>query len=175
MRGRPLASLVALLAFAMPVHAIPPPPPPPDPAVMAEAHGLAEELVALNDGDLRFRTRSAVAGEALGWLAIVHPDVREQAVLQRFTAAIHSRVDAVWLEERANLHVPLANQFRLLSATDLIAVRSFIASPAGQRFAQMLVDSYFGLVDRAASDVLYRRLFPELPGLLAAAQKPAAE
>ena len=175
MRGRSLANLVALLAFATPAHAIPPPPPPPDPTVMAEAHGLAKELVAPNDGDLRVRTRSAVAGEALGWLAIAHPDVREQHVLQAFVGVIHSRVDAVWPEERANIDVPLVNQFRLMSATDLAAVRRFIATPAGQQFAQMLVDSYFGLADRTASDVIYRRLFPELPKLLDAAQKQAAE
>jgi len=173
-RGRSFASLVALLAFAMPAHAIPPPPPPPDPAVMVEANGLARELVAPNDGDLRFRTRSAVAEEALGWLAVAHPDVREQAVLQAFIGAIHARVDAVWPEEQANIYMPLVNQFRLMSATDLAAVRRFIATPAGQQFAQMLVDSYFGLADRAASDVLYRRLFPELPAMLEAAQKQVA-
>ena len=175
MRGRSLVSLVALLAFAMPAHAIPPPPPPPDPAVMVEANGLAKELVAPNDGDLRFRTRSAVAREALGWLAVAHPDVREQSVLQALVGAIYSRVDAVWPEEQANIYVPLVNQFRLMSATDLAAVRRFIATPAGQQFAEMLVDSYFGLADRAASDVIYRRLFPELPTLLDAAQKQVAE
>lgn len=175
MRCRSFVSLVALLAFATPAFAIPPPPPPPDPAVMAEANGLAKELVAPNDGDLRFRTRSAVAREALGWLAVAHPDVRDQAVLQAFVGAIHSRVDAVWPEEQANIYVPLVNQFRLMSAADLAAVRRFIATPAGREFAEMLVDSYFGLADRAASDVVYRRLFPELPKLLGAAQKPAAE
>lgn len=175
MRGRLFASLAVLLFLAMPAHAIPPPPPPPDPAVMAEANGLAKELVAPNDGDLRFRTRSAVGKEALGWLAVVHPEVREQAVLQALIGAVHSRVDAVWAEEQANIYVPLVNQFRLMSATDLAEVRRFVATPAGQQFAQILVDSYFGLADRAASDVLYRRLFPELPAMLEAAQRHAAE
>lgn len=175
MRGRLFASLVAFLAFAMPAHAIPPPPPPPDPAVMAEANGLARELVAPNDGDLRFRTRSAVGKEALGWLAAVHPEVREQAVLHAFLGSVYSRVDAVWPEEQANIYVPLVNQFRLMSATDLAEVRRFVATPAGQQFAQMLVDSYFGLADNAASDVLYRRLFPELPAMLEAARRQAAE
>ncbi|OHD00773.1 MAG: hypothetical protein A2885_12705 [Sphingopyxis sp. RIFCSPHIGHO2_01_FULL_65_24] len=115
-----------------------------------------------------------MAEEALGWLAVAHPDVREQAVLQAFIGAIHARVDAVWPEEQANIYMPLVNQFRLMSATDLAAVRRFIATPAGQQFAQMLVDSYFGLADRAASDVLYRRLFPELPAMLEAAQKQVA-
>lgn len=175
MRGRLLASLIAVPAFAVPAQAIPPPPPASDPAVMAEANGLAQELLAPNADDLRFRTRSAVAGEALGWLAIVRPDIRDQAVFQAFTDAIYSRFDAVWPEERAKIYVPLGNQFRMMSATDLAAVRHFIATPAGQQFAQILVDSYFGLADRAASDVIYRRLFPELPTLLDAAQKQATE
>lgn len=174
MRGRLLASLVAIPAFAVPAQAIPPPPPPSDPVVMTEANGLAQELLAPNDEELRFRTRSAVAGEALGWLAIVRPDIREPAVFQAFTDALYSRFDAVWPEERANIYVPLGNQFRVMSATDLAAVRRFVATPAGQQFSQLLVDSYFGLADRAASDVLYRRLFPELPAMLEAAEKLAA-
>ncbi|WP_144037629.1 hypothetical protein [Sphingopyxis sp. KK2] len=174
MRGRSFANLVAVLALTTPAHAIPPPPSPPDPAVMDEAHGLARELVAPNDGDLRFRTRSAVANEALGWLAVAHPDVRDQVVLQAFIGAVQARVDAVWPEEQANIYRPLVNQFRLMSATDLADVRRFVATPAGQQFSRLLVDSYFGLADRAASDTLYRRLFPELPAMLEAAQKQVA-
>jgi hypothetical protein len=142
---------------------------------MAEAEKLAEELVALDDGDLRFRSRSAMSQEAFNWLASVQPDVREPAVLQAFSEAIYARVDVVWPQERGNMRAGLVSQFRLMSATDLIAVRSFIASPAGQNFGRILVDSYFGLADRAATEVLYRRLFPELPGLLDTAQKRAAE
>lgn len=175
MRGRSVASLGALLAFAMPVHAIPPPPPPPDPVVMAEADKLAEALVALDDGDLRLRARSALSREAFNWLVNVHPDVREPAVHRAFVDVVYARADAIWPEEQVNIRAGLVSQFRLMTATDLIAVRSFIASPAGQNFGRILVDSYFGLADRTASEVLYRRLFPELPGLLDTAQKRAAE
>lgn len=175
MRGRSLVILAAFLVFAVPVYAIPPPPPPPDLAVMAEADKLAEELVALGDDDLRFRARSAMSQEAFNWLANTHPDVRDPAVLQAFSNAVYARVDAVWPEERANVRAGLVSQFRLMSVTDLIAVRSFIASPAGQNFGSILVDSYFGLADRTATEVLYRRLFPELPGLFDTAQKRAAE
>lgn len=142
---------------------------------MAEAGKLAEELVALDDGDLHFRTRSAISQEAFNWLVNLHPDVREPAVLQAFSDAVYARVDAVWPEERPNIHAGLVGQFRLMSATDLIAVRSFIATPAGQNFGRILVDPYFGLADRTTTEVLYRRLFPELPGLLDTAQKRAAE
>lgn len=175
MRSRLFARLVAFLVVAMPVHAIPPPPPPPDPVVMAEADKLAEALIALDDGDLRFRARSALSREAFNWLVNVHPDVREPAVHRAFLDGVYARADAIWPEERTNIRAGLVSQFRLMTATDLIAVRNFIASPAGQNFGRILVGSYFGLVDRTASEVLYRRLFPELPGLLDTAQKRAAE
>ncbi len=176
MRNRSLLSFAALLAFAMPVHAIPPPPPQPDPAAVIEADKLAGELlVALDETSLQSWTSVAVSREALSWLATVHPDVWDPTVRETFYVTVQIRVDAVWAEERSNIDAAVANQFRLMSATDLIAVRGFIASPAGQSFRQALVGSYSGLADRAAFAVLYRRVFPEFPGLLDAAQKPAAE
>ena len=177
MRGRSLISFVALLAFAMPVHAIPPPPPPPDPAAVIEADKLADELVALDEDELRSRIAFAVSSETTNWLMSEHPEVvGDPVVLRAFHLAILARVNAVWPEERSNIRGALANLYRLLmSATDLAATRAFIASPAGHNFGRMLVGADVRLLDRAATDVLYRRVFPELPGLLAAAQKPAAE
>ncbi|MGH6652270.1 MAG: hypothetical protein ACREB7_14195 [Sphingopyxis sp.] len=175
MRGRSLVSLASLLAFAMPVQAIPPPPPPPDPTAVVEAGKLADELIALDEGELRYRTGFAVSSEVTGWLVTAHPDVRDPAVLRALHLAILARVDAVWPEERSNIRAQLANLYRLLSATDLVAARTFIASPAGQNFGRLLTGADIGLLDRAATDVLYRRLFPELPDLLAAAQKSATE
>ena len=176
MRGRSLVSLVALFAFAMSAHAIPPPPPTPDPAAVIEADALADELVGLDERELQDRTGFAVSSQARGWLATAHPELRDPAVGRAFHLAILARVDAVWLEERSNIQAVLANLYRqLMSATDLADTRAFIASPAGQNFGRMLVGADIRLLDTTASDVLYRRLFPELPELLAAAQKPAAE
>lgn len=178
LRGRSFVSLVAFLAFAiaMPVHAIPPPPPEPDPAAVIEADSLAHELIVLNESDLQDRTGFAVASEATGWLTATHPKVQDPAVLRRFHRAIRARVDAVWLEERSNIQAVLANLYRqLMSANDLATTRAFIASPAGQNFGRMLVGADIHVLDGAASDALYHRLFPELPGLLDAAQKRAAE
>ncbi|WP_432768091.1 MAG: hypothetical protein HEQ22_11735 [Sphingopyxis sp.] len=175
-RGRSIVSLVALLAFAMPVHAIPPPPPPPDPATVIEAGALADVLVGLNESDLKHRTGFAVASEAMGWLATTHPEIRDPAVLRLFHRAILARVDAHWLEERPDIAAGLANLYRqLMSANDLAATRAFFASPAGQNFGRTLVGADIRLLDNAASNVLYRRLFPELPGLLESAQRLAAE
>lgn len=160
----------------MPAHAIPPPPPPPDPAAMMEADSLAHDLLAdLDEGSLRYRTVSAVSGDALSWLGTIHPDVREPAVRDAFYAAVSARAGAVWPEERSNIEAAVGNQFRFMSAADLIAARGFIESPAGKNFARLLVGSGFGLADRAAAAVLYRRVFPEFSEMLAAAQKPAAE
>lgn len=176
MRGRSLVSLVAFSAFAMPAHAIPPPPPPPDPAAVIEADALADELLALNEMELQDRTGFAVSSEARGWLARAHPEMRDPTVLRAFHLAILARVDDVWSEERSNIRTALANLYRQsMSADDLAATRAFIASPAGQNFGRMLVGADIHLLDRAASDVVYRRLFPDLPGLIAAAQKPAVE
>lgn len=135
---------------------------------MMEADRLAHDLLAdLDEGSLRYRTVSAVSGDALSWLATIHPDVREPAV--------SARAGAVWPEERSNIEAAVGNQFRFMSAADLIAARGFIESPAGKNFARLLVGSGFGLANRAAAAVLYRRVFPEFSEMLAAAQKPAAE
>ncbi|UKK84042.1 hypothetical protein L7H23_15955 [Sphingopyxis sp. BSN-002] len=143
---------------------------------MIEADALADELIALNESELRHRTGFAVSREATGWLRTAHPEISDPTVLRQFHLAILARVDAVWPEERSNVRVTLANLYRqLMLATDLAATRAFIASPAGQSFGRMLVGADIHLLDDAASGVLYRRLFPELPELLAAAQKPAAE
>lgn len=176
MRGRSLLCLATFLVFAVPVHAIPPPPPPPDPMAVIEAGKLANELlVDLDESGLQYQARVGVCSAAISWLNIVHPDVRDPAVRDAFYAAVFARVDAVWLEERSNIDAAVANQFRFIPATDLIAARAFIASPAGQNFARTLVGSNFGLADRVAAAVLYRRVFPEFSGLLAAAQKQTAE
>ena len=176
MRDRSWHYLAAVSLFSVPAHAIPPPPPPPDPAAVIEADRLARELLAdLDEGSLRYQTVSAVSGDALNWLATVHPDVREPAVRDAFYAAVFARAGAVWPEERSNIEAAVGNQFRFMVAADLIAVRDFIESPAGKNFARTLVGSNFGLADRAAAAVLYRRLFPEFPEMLAVAQKPAAE
>lgn len=173
MRGRSFFSVFAFLAFAIPVYAIPPPP---DPAAVIEADALAGELVALNERELQHRTGFAVSSEATGWLLRTHPEIRDPAVLRQFNLAILARVDAVWSEERSNVRAVLANLYhQLMSATDLAATRAFIASPAGQNFGRMLVGADIHLLDNAASSVLYRRLFPELPELLTAAQRPTAE
>lgn len=176
MRGRSFVCVVTLLAFAVPAHAIPPPQPPPDPAAVIEAAKLAEELlVDLDESGLQYQARVGVCSEAISWLTLVHPDVREPAVRDAFYAAVFARVDAVWSEERPNIGAAVANLFRYLPAADLIAVRAFIASPAGQNFARTLGGSNFGLADRTATAVLYHRLFPEFAALLAGAQKSAAE
>jgi len=175
MRGRLFASFAALLAVATPAHAIPPPPPPPDPAVMAEANGLADELIALDEQELRYRTGFAVSSEATGWLLREHPDVRDPVVLGAFHRAIRAKVDAVWLEERPNVQAVLANLYRLITARDLVAARSFFASSSGQNFGRLLVGADIHLLDTSAAAVLYRRLGPELPAMLEVAQKQMAE
>lgn len=175
LRRRSPAILAALLAFAIPSHAIPPPPTPPDPVAMAEANRLADELIALAEEELRHRTRFAVSSEVTGWLVTTHPDLEDPATLRAFRLAILARVDAVWVEERPNIQADLANIYRLLPAADLTATRTFMASPSGRNFGRLLTGADIGLLDDAATAVLYRRLFPELPDLLAAAQKSAAE
>ena len=176
MRGRSWLCLATLSLSAVPAHAIPPPPPPPDPAAVIEAGKLADELLLdLDESGLQYQARMGVGSEAVSWLNTFHPDVREPAVRDAFYAAVSARVDVIWPEERSNIDAAVANQFRFIPATDLIAVRAFVASPAGQNFARTLVSSNFGLADRVATLVLYRRMAPEFPELLAATQKPAAE
>ena len=176
MRDRSWLCLAAVSLFAVPVQAIPPPPPQPDPAAVVEADKLAQELLTdLDEGSLRYQTVSAVSGDALSWLATIHPDVWEPAVRDAFYAAVFARAGAIWPEERSNIEAAVGNHFRFMSVADLIAVRGFIESPAGKNFARTLVGSNFGLADRAAAAVLYRRVFPEFPEMLATAQKPAAE
>lgn len=174
MRARSWLCLAALSIFVAPAHAIPPPPP--DPAAVTEAGKLADELlVDLDESGVQYQARMSVCRDAMSWLDTVHPDVQNPYVRNEFYAAIGTRVDAVWPEERANVNMAVANQLRFLPATDLMAVRAFIASAAGQNFARMLAGSNFGLADRVASQVVYRRVFPEFSGLLAAAQKSAAD
>ena len=176
MRVRSWLFLTAISAFSVPAHAIPPPPPPLDPAALTEAGKLADALLAdLDESGLQYQARVAMSHEVRSWLEVVHPDVREPAVRDAFHAAAMARVDAVWPEQRASIGGAVANSFRFMSATDLIAARSFIESSAGQSFARTLAGPGFGLADRVAALVLYRRVFPEFPGLLAAAQKSAAE
>jgi hypothetical protein len=96
-------------------------------------------------------------------------------VLRALHLAILARVGALWSEERPNIQAQVANLYRLLSPDDLVSARAFIASPAGQNFGRLLTGADIGLLDRATTEVLYRRLFPELPDLLAAAQKSATQ
>lgn len=142
---------------------------------MAEASKLADALIAVDERELRYRTGFAVSGEATGWLVREHPGVDDPAVLRAFHLAILSRVDALWQEERSTIQAGLANLYRLMSAADLVATRSFIASPSGQNFGRLLVGADIRLLDAVATATLYRRLGPELPELLDAAQKSAAE
>lgn len=175
MRGRSKLCFAILPFFAVPAHAIPPPPPPADPVVMAEAGKLADALIAVDERELRYRTGFAVSGEGTGWLVREHSDVHDAAVLRAFHLAILARVDVLWPEERPNIRAGLANLYRPMSATDLIATRSFIASSSGQNFGRLLVGADIRLLDAVATAVLYRRLAPELSELLEVAQKSATE
>lgn len=162
-------ALVLAIAAAPSGQAIPPPPPEGSPDAIRLSQAIAELLIARQEADLRWRTAHAVAQEASAWAMRTHAqDYGVDAALdRRFHDTVRARSMVIWDEARGEILTSVARHFAALPDSDLRGILAFLQQDPGRGLALILASGDLRVFDADATGVIYRRLFPELPGLFA--------
>ena len=167
-RAQLYAFCLGLLALPSAVAGNTPPIPPPDPAALAAARQLVEQLPIDGMASAPFSTLPrTVTDNALAWLDNSRPDLSDDGELHRLFAA------NVELEARKQLAacVPHAEEAladwlaRGIVAADLREITTFVSTSSGRSLAGILAGA-----GNVASDALgrcaYLAMFPSLASML---------
>ena len=168
MRAQLYAFCLGLLALPSAAAGNTPPIPPPDPAALAAARELVEQLPIEGMPSAPFSALPrTVTGNALAWLDNARPDLSEDAELRRLFAA------NVELEAGKQLAacVPQAEEAlaewfaRGIGSADLREITAFVSTDSGRTVAGILAGA-----GNVASDALgrcaYLAMFPSLASML---------